>query len=347
MENVELSELNSNPDFWKGHRTLVTGATGLVGSWLVKELLSAGAQVTILVKDADPQSELIRSGDYARTTVINGGLEDFQTLEHAINLHEPDTVFHLGAQTQVTVAHRSPLATFEANIRGTYNLLEACRQHRDLVDRIVVASTDKAYGAQPDLPYTEAMPLDGLHNPYDVSKLCTDAIARSYFHAYGLPLAVTRFGNVYGGGDLNWPRLVPGAIRSNLYDERLIIRSDGTFTRDYIFVLDVVYAYLLLAERLSDSRFHGEAFNFSTESPISVLALVAQIQDLMDCRHLEPDVQNTARAEIRDQHLSSTKARELLGWKSNFSLEEGLRRTITWYKDYFNTSALTSSDPAP
>ena len=332
--------------FWAGRRVFVTGATGLVGSWLVKALLANEAAVTVLIKDTDPQSELIRSGTIRRVSVVNGALEDFATLEHALNLHEPDTVFHLGAQTQVTVAYRSPLATFEANVRGTYHLLEACRQHHDLVHRIVVASTDKAYGAQPTLPYTEEMPLDGLHNPYDVSKLCTDVIAQSYAHTYGLPLAITRFGNVYGGGDLNWARLIPDAIRRALRGEPLIIRSDGTFTRDYIYVRDVARAYMLLAERLDEEGVRGEAFNFSTETPISVLDLVARVHALMRQTPPAPDVRNTTRAEIRDQHLSAAKARERLGWHPEFSLDEGLRETIAWYESFFEEAhPLTAPTP--
>ncbi|HET6566577.1 MAG TPA: GDP-mannose 4,6-dehydratase [Rhodothermales bacterium] len=322
--------------FWSERRVLVTGGTGLVGSWLVKELLDAGSQVTVLIKDADPQSELVRSGAMGRVSVVNGALEDFFTLEHTLNLHEPEAVFHLGAQTQVTAAYRSPLATFEANVRGTYNLLEGCRQHRDLVGRIVVASTDKAYGAQPVLPYTEEMRLDGIGNPYDASKVCTDILAQNYARAYGLPIAITRFGNVYGGGDLNWNRIVPGAIRSGLQNERLILRSDGTFTRDYIYVRDVARAYMLLAERLDDTGVRGEAFNFSTESPVSVLALLGRIQEMMGCTHLAPDVRNTAQAEIKHQYLSAEKARTRLGWSPAYSLEQGLRETIAWYEGFLN-----------
>ncbi|TAJ10886.1 MAG: NAD-dependent epimerase/dehydratase family protein [Nitrospirae bacterium] len=318
---------------WTGRRVFVTGATGVVGAWLVKELLARGASVVALVQDADPQSELYRSGDIQRISVVNGALEEFGTLERAINLHEIDTVFHLGAQTIVGVAHRSPLPTFEANIRGTYHLLEACRLHRDRVKRVVIASSDKAYGEQADLPYREEMPLNGRH-PYEVSKSCADLLAQSYHHTYGLPVAIARCGNIYGGGDLNWSRIVPGTIRSLLAGERPIIRSDGRFVRDYIYVKDVVRAYLRLAEHLTGGRNAGEGFNFSMEQPLTVLDLVLRIRKLMDCEHIEPDVQNCAQGEIKSQYLSSAKAFSLLQWKPEFDLDSGLRETIGWYHGF-------------
>lgn len=303
----------------------------MVGSWLVKELLEQGAYVVALVKDTDPQSELYRSGDIQRVSVVSGALEDFWTLERVINLYEMDTVFHLGAQTIVGVAHRSPLTTFEANVRGTYNLLEACRLHKNMVQRVVIASSDKAYGEQPNLPYTEDMPLDGRH-PYEVSKSCADLIAQAYHHTYDLPVAIARCGNVYGGGDLNWSRIVPGTIRVFLRGERPIIRSDGTYLRDYIYVKDVSQAYMRLAECIDNDRVWGEAFNFSMESPMTVLKMVAAIQKLMHCEDIEPDIRNCAEGEIRNQYLSAAKARRILGWKPQFDLERGLRETIEWYR---------------
>lgn len=330
-----LESMDRLKDFWKARRVFVTGATGMIGSWLVKELLAQGASVVALVQDADPQSELYRSGDIRRVTVVNGALMDFWTLERAINQHEVDTVFHLGAQTIVGTAHRFPLPTFEANIRGTYNLLEACRLHADLVQRVVIASSDKAYGEQPHLPYTEDMQLNGRH-PYEVSKGCADLIAQAYHHTYGLPIAIARCGNVYGGGDLNWSRIVPGTIRSFLRGERLIIRSDGTYVRDYIYVKDVARAYMRLAEYLDGSHVRGKAFNFSTEKPMTVLELVRVIQKLMDCAHLEPDIRNCAEGEIRSQHLSAAKARDILQWKPAFDLESGLCETIAYYRDFLD-----------
>ena len=319
--------------YWKDRRVFVTGATGMIGGWLVKDLLAQGAYVVALVLDADPQSELYRSGEVHRTSVVNGTLEDFTTLERAINAHEADTVFHLGAQAIVGVAHRAPLPTFETNVRGTWNLLEACRLHRDFVERVVIASSDKAYGAQPRLPYTEDMPVAGMH-PYEVSKSAADLIARTYYHTYGLPVAIARCGNVFGGGDLNWSRIVPGTIRSFLRGERPVVRSDGSYVRDYFYVKDASRAYLRLGERLGDPQVVGEAFNFSNESPMSVLDLVAVIQKLMDTSHLEPDVRDVAEGEIHSQYLSAARAREQLGWAPEFDLEAGLRETIAWYRAF-------------
>jgi CDP-glucose 4,6-dehydratase len=324
---------------WKGNRVLVTGATGIVGSWLVKQLLQEGAFVVTLIRDWNPQSELIRSGDVQWTTVVSGELENFQSLERAISENGIDTVFHLGAQPLVGTALRSPLPTFEANIRGSYNLLEACRIHKDLVKRIVVASSDKAYGDVDALPYTEDMAPLGRF-PYDVSKSCTDLLARSYSQTYGLPIAIARCGNIYGGGDLNWSRIVPGTIRSFLGKERPLIRSDGKFTRDYIFVLDVVQAYLLLASKAPDEEIRGEAFNFSGEQPWTVLDIVKNIQELMRCDQLEPHILNQANAEIRDQYLDSSKAKRLLGWAPLFSLEKGLVQTIEWYKEFMARTSM-------
>jgi CDP-glucose 4,6-dehydratase len=308
----------------------VTGATGIVGSWLVKRLVACNAYVVTLVRDWDPQSELIRTGAVTRTNVVSGRLEDYATLERAINEHEIDTVIHLGAQPIVNTALRNPLPTFEANIRGSYNLLEACRVHRGLVGRVVIASSDKAYGDGPSLPYTEDMPANGRH-PYDVSKSCTDLLAMSYAHTYDLPIAVVRCGNIYGGGDLNWSRIVPGTIRSLWLGERPVIRSNGLFTRDYIYVEDVVDAYLAVAAQCAEPGVKGEAFNFSPERQIDVLTMTRTIQRLMRREDLAPVVLDQARAEIRDQYLDSTKAQRRLGWSARYSLEDGLEETIAWY----------------
>lgn len=333
MGGVEVNETAKRADFWRERPVLVTGATGLIGSWLVKELLARGARVVAFVLDADPHSELLRSGDLARCHVVNGDLADFAALERGVNLHDVDTVFHLGAQTLVEVAHRFPLATFEANLRGTYHLLEACRLHASLVKRVVVASSDKAYGTRPDLPYREDMPLAG-HHPYEVSKTCTDLLAQTYAHTYGLPVTIARFGNVFGGGDLNWSRIVPETIRALHRGQRPVLRSDGTFIRDYVYVKDVARAYLRMAECMDRPDVRGEAFNFSGEQPTSVLELVGVIRRLMGREDVEPDIRNTARGEIKDQYLSAAKARERLGWTPDYSLEAGLRETIEWYRAY-------------
>ena len=320
----------TNRDFWRERRVFVTGATGIVGSWLVRELLGQNANVAVFVRDADPQSELLRSGDIQRCTVFNGTVEDLWTLERAISLHEAEYVFHLAAQTIVGVAHRNPFTTFETNVRGTYNLLEASRIHASLVRGVIVASSDKAYGEVDALPYVETMPLRGRH-PYEVSKSCTDLIAASYWHSYGVPVTIARCGNIYGGGDLNWSRIVPGTIRSLLRGERPTLRSDGTFRRDYIYVKDVARAYMLLGEHACDPAIRGEAFNFSDESPLSVLDIVNAISRLMGS-DLEPDVRNIAKGEIRDQYLSATKARDTLHWRATYDLDTALRETIAWYR---------------
>jgi CDP-glucose 4,6-dehydratase len=262
--------------FWAGRNVFVTGGSGLLGSWMVDELERRGANVVCLLRDWVPDSRLVSTGAIDRVTVVRGELEDRDLLIRALNEHEIDTVFHLGAQTIVGTAARSPISTFEANVRGTWNLLEGCRLCPRLISRVLVASSDKAYGEHPVLPYTEDAPLVGRF-PYDVSKSCADLIAFSYWHTYRLPLAVTRCGNLFGGGDLNFNRLVPGTIRSALRDERPVVRSDGSFVRDYFYVRDAVQAYLALAERMDDASFQGQAFNFGTETPLSVLEMVQAI----------------------------------------------------------------------
>jgi CDP-glucose 4,6-dehydratase len=331
---------------WTGVPVLVTGATGIVGSWLCRELLDLDAHVVALVKDADPQSELIRSGNINRLTVVNGNLEDYRTVERAINEHEIQTVFHLGAQAIVGAALRSPLPTFETNIRGTYNLLEASRMHSGKVKSVVIASSDKAYGDQDVLPYTEDSPLIGRH-PYDVSKSCADLIAQAYHNTYDLPVAIARCGNIYGGGDLNWSRIVPHTVRSYLEGQSPVIRSDGSHIRDYLYVKDAVSGYIRLAEGLEQDQIKGQAFNFGNESPVTVLELVSEIQDLMETHHLEPEVQGTARSEILAQYLSAKKARDILNWHPDHDLRTGLVETIAWYRDFLGAQGQTSTGGTP
>jgi CDP-glucose 4,6-dehydratase len=318
-------------NFWKDRNVFVTGATGLLGSWLVEELLELGASVTCLVRDWVPHSKLILEGILERTNVVRGELEDYNLLVRVLNEYEVDSVFHLGAQTIVGTSSRSPLSTFEANIRGTWNLLEACKVCSKLVQRVVVASSDKAYGSHAQLPYTEDTPLQGRF-PYDVSKSCTDLITFSYFYTYGTPVAVTRCGNLFGGGDMNYNRLVPGTIRSALQDESPIIRSDGKFVRDYFYVRDAVTAYLALAEQLPDVRYVGQAFNFGHEQPMSVLELVHLILQLLDKTALQPVILNEASHEIEKQYLDCSKARQMLDWKPQYTLEEALKETVAWYR---------------
>lgn len=321
------------PTFWRDRRVFVTGATGLLGSWLTEELVARGAMVTALIRDRVAGNRLQATGVIDKINVVHGELEDYMVLVRALNEHEIDSVFHLGAQTIVGTAHRSSLSTFEANIRGTWNLLEACHACPKLIQRVVVASSDKAYGSHDKLPYIEDAPLQGRF-PYDVSKSCTDLISFSYFHTYRVPVAVTRCGNLYGGGDLNFNRLIPGTIRSALMDQSPIIRSDGQYVRDYFYVRDAVDAYLMLAERMPDERFVGQAFNFGTETPLSVLELVDKILAAMGKKHLKPTILNEATGEIRQQFLDCTKARETLAWQSNYPLEEAMKQTIAWYQDY-------------
>jgi len=323
--------------FWRGRSVLVTGATGLLGSWLVKALIGKGADVVCLVRDWVPESELVRSGDLGRVRVVRGELCDLELLLRALNEHEVDSVFHLGAQTIVGTAARSPLSTFESNIRGTWLLMEACRLLQPRVQRVVVASSDKAYGPQDVLPYTEGTPLSGRF-PYDVSKSCTDLISLSYHASYGLPVAITRCGNLYGGGDLNWNRIVPGTIRSALLGERPIVRSDGSFVRDYFYVRDAVDAYLLLAENVPSDGVTGRAFNFGNEAPVTVLEIVRQVLAAVGRPDLEPVVLNEASGEIPAQYLDCTRARETLDWAPGFDLDAGLAETVEWYRTHLATA---------
>ena len=322
-------------DFWRDRPTLVTGATGLVGGWTVRELLRARANVICLVRDSVPHSDFVRSGIIDQVTVLHGDVRHGGVLERALGEYGIDTVLHLAAQTQVQVANRNPLSTFDTNIRGTWTILEACRRS-PTVRQVVLASSDKAYGSQPQLPYDESMPLRGRH-PYDVSKACADLIAQAYAATYQLPVAITRCANFYGGGDLNWNRLVPGTIRSLFRGQRPIIRSNGEQVRDYLYVEEGAAAYLLLAERLATDRaLQGRAFNFSSEAPLTAREMVSRIIRLMD-RDVEPEIQNIATNEIAHQTLSAARAREDLGWRMTVSLDEGLRRTIQWYRDFLQS----------
>ena len=318
--------------FWHDRSVLVTGCTGLLGSWMTQELVERGAKVVGLVRDWIPQSRLFSEGLSQKITTVYGRVEELATLERTINEYEIDTVFHLAAQTIVGVANREPLATFETNIKGTWNLLEACRRVGG-VTRIVVASSDKAYGDQEILPYDETTPLQGEH-PYDVSKSCADLLCRTYYNSYQLPVCVTRCGNFYGGGDLNFNRIVPDTIRSALREKPVAIRSDGSYIRDYFYVKDGVLAYLHLAEQMDRTEVLGEAFNFSNELQITVIDLVRKILQLMGKNDLEPIILNQAQNEIKHQYLSAEKARLMLNWQPKYELDEALRETIDWYREF-------------
>ncbi len=320
--------------FWRDRRVLVTGCTGFVGSWLVKALVEAGAGVVGLVHRTTRGSTLARMGLEERITPAHGPVEDLSLLKRVLAEHEVQTVMHLAAQTIVGIANRDPLATFESNIRGTWSLLEAARQTPS-VRQVVVASSDKAYGDHETLPYREDAPLQGAH-PYDVSKACADRISRAYFVTYGLPVCITRCGNFFGGGDLNWNRIVPGTIRSVLAGERPLIRSDGTMVRDYFYCRDAAAAYMFLAEKMAEKpEVLGEAFNFSNEIQVTVREIAQRILDVMGSG-LELDVRNEASNEILRQYLSASKAHTMLGWRPMWNLEEALQETVAWYREYLS-----------
>ena len=311
---------------------LVTGCTGILGSWLTMALVERGADVVGLVRDWVPQSQLVLSGTDERIKIVRGTITDYTQVERILAEYEIETVFHLAAQSIVTIANRNPLSTLETNIKGTWLLLEAARRV-PTVKRVLVASSDKAYGTQKKLPYVEDAPLLGCH-PYDVSKACADLLARAFAVTYGLPVCITRCANLYGGGDLNWNRIVPGTMRSVIYGERPIIRSDGSPVRDYLFVQDAVAGYLLLAEALDDPGLAGEAFNFGMDDPQSVLEIVQAIIATSDHPQLEPVILGKASNEINAQYLSSAKASRVLGWEPAYTLPEALGETLAWYKAY-------------
>ncbi len=320
--------------FWLDRPVFITGCAGFLGSWLTSALVEAGANVVGLVRDRVPFSLLRRSGYLDRITVVRGDVTDYELVERVLNEYEIDAVFHLAAQTIVPIANRAPLSTFETNVKGTWTVLEAARRS-PTVARVAIASSDKAYGAHETLPYVEDAPLLGCH-PYDVSKACADLIARTYFATYGLPVAVTRCANLYGGGDLNWNRIVPGTMRSLIRGERPLIRSDGTLQRDYLYVQDAVHAYMTLAEHLDTDEVKGEAFNFGMDKPTSVLEMVQAIVAVSDRPDLEPVVLNDAPNEIPTQYMDSSKAHRLLDWAPGHSLEEGLGETFEWYREFLS-----------
>jgi len=322
--------------FWQDRPTFVTGATGLVGAHLVRRLLDAGADLVCLVRDWVPQSELVRGRDIERVRVVRGDVRDQALLERVLGEDEVATVIHLAAQTIVPIANRNPISTLETNVAGTWTLLEACRRS-PTVGQVVLASSDKAYGTHEALPYDEDAPLQGRF-PYDVSKSCADLVAQAYAATWEVPVAITRCGNFYGGGDLNWNRLVPGTIRSVLRGERPVIRSDGRFVRDWLYVGDGAAAYTLLAERLADDAgLAGEAFNFAVEERLDVLELTERLLALMGSE-LEPDVRGEASHEIREQYLAADKARRMLGWEPLYTLDEGMTRTIEWYRGFLGAA---------
>ncbi len=333
----KFGKINMN-SFWNNRTAFVTGATGFVGAQVTRQLLANGAKVVCLQRDAVALNSFDIFQLRGKVTVINGSVEDLSLMERILNEYEIDAVFHLAAQDLVGAANRSPLSTFETNIRGTYLLLEACRQS-ETVKRIVVASSDKAYGSHRTLPYRENFPLKGRF-PYDVSKTCTDLISQSFAHSYNLPVTITRSSNIYGEGDLNLSRIIPGTIISILKNERPIIRSDGTPIREFIFVDDIARGYLLLAENIAEAQ--GEAFNFGTNEPVQMLDLVNQIVNLMGkANELPPQImlKTKIEREIDAQYLSADKVFQKFGWAAEVNLDEGLQRTINWYQKHFEQIA--------
>jgi CDP-glucose 4,6-dehydratase len=324
-------------DYWRNKTALVTGATGLVGSWLSAELTARGTHVVALVRDQVPNSNLYRMGTDRRVDIARGDICDYEAVLRVINEYEVDTIFHLAAQTIVGIANRAPLSTFDTNIRGTWNLLEAARLS-PRVERLVIASSDKAYGAQDNLPYREDAPLVGLH-PYDASKSCADLIAQTYFKSYGLPVGVSRCGNIFGGGDLNFNRIFPETMRAVWEGRRPVVRSDGSPTRDYLYVLDVVEAYLALARAQDDPAHRGRAYNFSYELPHTVAEIVTKITQVLGRPDLEIDVrgEDMPLGEIPHQYLAADRARNELGWCPRFGLQDGIRATYDWYAELFHT----------
>jgi len=319
---------------WAGSNVLVTGAGGFVGAWLALELANRGARVVALLHDRQPVSSLEALGGERQAVRAYGSVTDEALLDRLLNRYEVDTVFHLAAQAIVGAANRSPLPTFEANVRGTWTVLETARRC-STIRRVVVASSDKAYGEHVQLPYTEEFSLLGL-NPYDASKACADVIARSYHKAFRLPVVVVRCANIYGGGDLNFSRIVPGTIHSALRGEPPIVRSDGTPVRDYLYVEDAVRGYLAAAERLEDPAVAGCPFNFGTKRPVAVLELVGAILNATGRSDLKPKVLGKGKlsGEIDRQYLSSVRAHEVLGWSARESLESGLMKTTAWYAKF-------------
>ncbi len=322
---------------WKDRNVFITGANGFVGSRVTKELVKKGANTVVLIRDFIPRYSLLNDIYNELGAVVNGSITDFPLVERIFNEYEIECCFHLAAQTIVGTANRSPLSTFESNIKGTWNILEAARGSK-LIKRVIVASSDKAYGEQSSLPYTEDMCLLANH-PYDASKACTDILARSYYNTYALPVAVTRCANIYGGGDLNFSRIIPDTIRSILHDTPPVIRSDGSPVREYMYVRDAVSAYLTLAEQIDKKNVAGGAFNFGAENPITVLELVSEILRVSGRKDLKPIVagKGKTKGEIEKQFLSIEKAMKVLGWHPKYNLAAGLKETIEWYSAFFKS----------
>ena len=323
--------------FWKNKSVLITGFEGFLGSNLTKAILKTKANVVGLDIKTFRKETILCPCDYKKMVVYKGSVVNRNLVRDILRKHSINVIFHLAAEAIVCRGHEDPLNTFKSNIAGTWEVLEAVRQHGN-VQAMVVASSDKAYGSHKNLPYREEASLVANH-PYDVSKSCADLIANTYFYTYGLPIAITRCGNIYGPGDFNFSRLIPDALRSLAINKTLKIRSDGTFVRDYVYIDDIVAGYIKIAELMKKSSLAGEAFNLSNEKPIAVIKLLSVISKLnLFGNELKYKIMNTAKYEIRKQYLSAVKARRILGWKPKYSLDEGLKKTVQWYAEYFNKS---------
>jgi CDP-glucose 4,6-dehydratase len=325
---------------WKGRNVMVTGITGFLGTWIAKDLVERGANLIAFVRDEIPNMPLRTMDIYENLgAIVRGDIIDFGSVKRTLNEYEVDTCIHLAAQTIVGIAKRSPTTTFDVNIRGTWNVLEAARTS-EMLKRLIIASTDKVYGEPINLPIKEEHPLLAAY-PYDASKACVERLARTYFTTYGLPVSITRCCNIYGGGDLNFSRIIPGTIRSIIMNENPVIRSDGTPVRDFIYVKDASRAYMVLAENMHKKDVKGETFNFGSNAPINMLDLVNKIIKISGHTDLKADVQGERKpdAEIDEQYLSSEKAGKFLSWEPKFDIDSGLKETIKWYEDYFSKIA--------
>lgn len=319
--------------FWRNRIVLVTGGAGFIGSWLSFYLMSVGARVIVL----DIKNTMHYLGGNAQQMIGNvlfyqGTICDFNTVNNLIQKYKVQTIFHLAAQAIVGEAQKNPVEALESNVQGTWTVLEVVRKAEWPIE-LVTASSDKAYGTHAQLPYYEDAPLQGV-NPYDASKSCADLISTMYAHTYKLPLAITRCGNVYGGGDDNWSRLIPDTIRHLYCNKNPELRSDGRSHRDYIYIEDIVAAYCLTAESIGPKHLQGEAFNFGNNEPQQAIDVVNLIIKLMKS-DLPPRILNTATHEIKDQYLNADKAKEILGWSADIDLADGLERTIKWYLNFF------------
>jgi CDP-glucose 4,6-dehydratase len=336
QSSVEGLGIMFNGQFWSGKKVFITGHEGFLGSWLTKTLLSLGADIIGLDKVIDRPISVL-DGAREKILAVRGDVADLNLVMGLVGQHKPQIVFHLAAEAIVGEALKDPVNTFKTNIEGTWNVLESVRQNGQ-ADAVIVASSDKAYGSHKVLPYKEDIALKGDH-PYDVSKSCTDLLCQTYYTTYHVPVCVTRCGNIYGPGDYHFSRIVPDAVCCALQKKQFVIRSDGQYTRDYIYIEDIINAYIVLAEKVRVLNLEGEAFNFSNEDPISVLKLHEKIQKICGNCAIEPKIMNQAQHEITHQYLSSKKARDMLHWQARYSLEEGLKKTLDWYGQYVLTGA--------